>query len=215
MRVCAQSSQRSTWPPSSAVRQISTAVITRRWVRLTWPALAVRHASPWSLKISATSSFGRNMLDFLPPWLLRALSTLTRKRASADRARRPIEPPTRRPAQNLPELRGGRAIRELKTIAFTPLAPARAPHADPEARQRASRPPPDRAAHTPPSAEPPGATRWPRNTRVENNCLYPLGSGARPPRRPGSPPARIAPPARSSRPHAAQRRTSRSYAVAA
>src|SRR5713226_7798937 len=134
MRVCAQSSQRSTWPPSSAVRQISTAVITRRWVRLTWPALAVRHASPWSLKISATSSFGRNMLDFLPPWLLRALSTLTRKRASADRARRPIEPPTRRPAQNLPPvvLRGRLAIRALETNHFTTSSPALAQHTDQE-----------------------------------------------------------------------------------
>src|SRR5713101_6422793 len=93
--------------------------------------------------------------------------------SSADRARRPIEPPTRRPAQNLPVLRGGRAMRALKTIGFTPLAPARAQHADQEARQRGSRPPPDRAAHTPPSAEPPGATGWPRNASVENNWLYP------------------------------------------
>jgi hypothetical protein len=31
MRVCAQSSQRSTWPPSAAVRQTSIAVMTRRW----------------------------------------------------------------------------------------------------------------------------------------------------------------------------------------
>src|SRR5712691_576278 len=173
MRVCAQSSQRSTWPPSSAVRQISTAVITRRCVRLTWPALAVRHASPWSLTISATSSFGRNMLDFLPPWLLRALSTLTRKRASADRARRPAEPRTGRAAQNLPPvvLRGPLPIRAVETKRFTPLAPARAQHADQEARQRGSRPPPDRAAHTPPSAEPPGPRGWPRNASVGNNSL--------------------------------------------
>src|SRR5580700_2898388 len=61
MRRCAQSSQRSTCPPSAAVRQISIAVITRRWARLTWAALAVRHASPWRRKISATSSFGWGM----------------------------------------------------------------------------------------------------------------------------------------------------------
>ena len=29
--------------------------------KLTWPALACRHAAPWSRKISATSSAGRNM----------------------------------------------------------------------------------------------------------------------------------------------------------
>src|SRR6266851_1676374 len=125
------------------------------------------------------SQFERWKQIALPPWLRRALSTLTRKRASADRARRPIEPPTRRPAQNLPVLRGGRARRSLKTTVPTPLAPARAQHADQEARQRGSRPPPDRAAHTPPSAEPPGATGWPRKAIAENHCPYPLGSGAR------------------------------------
>jgi Domain of unknown function (DUF4372) len=31
------------------------------WSRLTWPALARRHAAPWSRKISATSSTGRDM----------------------------------------------------------------------------------------------------------------------------------------------------------
>ena len=31
------------------------------WPRLTWPALARRHAAPWSRKISATSSNGRDM----------------------------------------------------------------------------------------------------------------------------------------------------------
>ena len=45
------------------MRQISIAVITRRWVRFTWPALAVRQASPWRRKISASSSFGRSMFD--------------------------------------------------------------------------------------------------------------------------------------------------------
>src|SRR5215471_18704338 len=61
MRRYAQSSQRSTCPPSADVRQISIAVMTRRWARLTWPALAERHASPWRRKISATSSFGPDM----------------------------------------------------------------------------------------------------------------------------------------------------------
>src|ERR1700674_5564468 len=31
------------------------------WSRLTCPALALRHAAPWSRKISATSSLGRDM----------------------------------------------------------------------------------------------------------------------------------------------------------
>ena len=35
--------------------------ITFNWSRLTWPALARRHAAPWSRKISATSSAGRDM----------------------------------------------------------------------------------------------------------------------------------------------------------
>ena len=59
MCVWAQSSQRATWPPSAAVRQLSIADITFSWPRLTWPALALRHAGPWSRKISATSSAGR------------------------------------------------------------------------------------------------------------------------------------------------------------
>jgi hypothetical protein len=59
MRVCAQSSQRSTCPPSAAVRQLSIAAMTFSWPRLMWPALALRHAGPWSRKISATSSAGR------------------------------------------------------------------------------------------------------------------------------------------------------------
>jgi hypothetical protein len=60
MTVCEQFSQRSTWPPSAAVRQRSMADITLICSRLTWPALAERHAAPWSRKISATSSFGRD-----------------------------------------------------------------------------------------------------------------------------------------------------------
>ena len=60
MSVCAQSSQRATWPPSAAVRQFSIAAMTLSWSRLTWPALACRHAGPWSRKISATSKAGRD-----------------------------------------------------------------------------------------------------------------------------------------------------------
>ena len=60
MIVCKHFSQRATWPPSAAVRQRSMADITFNWSRLTWPALAARHAAPWSRKISATSSAGRD-----------------------------------------------------------------------------------------------------------------------------------------------------------
>ena len=59
MRACEHFSQRSTCPPSAAVRQLSIADITLSWSRLTWPALACRHAGPWPRKISATSSVGR------------------------------------------------------------------------------------------------------------------------------------------------------------
>ena len=41
------------------MRQRSIADMTFNWSRLTCPALAARHAAPWSRKISATSSFGR------------------------------------------------------------------------------------------------------------------------------------------------------------
>ena len=60
MTVWAQSSQRATWPPSAAVRQRSIALITFSWSRLMWPTLALRHAAPWSRKISATSNPGRD-----------------------------------------------------------------------------------------------------------------------------------------------------------
>src|ERR1700751_791715 len=61
MAVCAQAScsQRATWPPSATVRQRSMADITFSWSRLTCPALALRHAVPWSRKTSATSNAGR------------------------------------------------------------------------------------------------------------------------------------------------------------
>ena len=60
MRVCAHFSQRATCPPRAAVRQLSMADMTLSWPRLTWPALALRHAGPWPRKISATSKAGRD-----------------------------------------------------------------------------------------------------------------------------------------------------------
>src|SRR5271165_132469 len=59
MRSCVQSSQRSTCPPSAAVRQVSIADMTFNWSRLTCPALAFRHAAPWARKTSATSRGSR------------------------------------------------------------------------------------------------------------------------------------------------------------
>src|SRR4051794_41902093 len=58
MRVWAQSAHCSTWPPSSAVRQSSTALMTRRCARLRCPSLAARQAGPKRRKMSATSSRG-------------------------------------------------------------------------------------------------------------------------------------------------------------
>ena len=58
MRLWPQSSQRSTWPPRAAVRQVSMADIALSWPRLRCPAWAVRQAAPWRWKMSATSSEG-------------------------------------------------------------------------------------------------------------------------------------------------------------
>src|SRR5215475_14493067 len=91
MRVCAQSSQRATWPPSAAVRQRSIADITLSWSRLTWPALAWRHAAPCSRKMSATSSVGRDTAPLrrrlVPAVLLgcQPRETIERAHDSADR----------------------------------------------------------------------------------------------------------------------------------
>src|ERR1700677_1182783 len=63
MRVWAQFSHRSTWPPSARVRQISMAVMTRRWARLRCPSLATRQHAPCLRKMSASSSFGSNTTD--------------------------------------------------------------------------------------------------------------------------------------------------------
>ena len=78
MMVCEQFSQRSTCPPSAAVRQHSMADITFNWPRLTWPALAERHAAPWSRKISATSSLGRDTAaGYAGGWCVLGVSVLT------------------------------------------------------------------------------------------------------------------------------------------
>src|ERR1700688_908734 len=61
--VRAHFSQRATCPPRAAVRQCSIADITLSWPRLTWPALARRHAGPWPRKMSATSSDGRDTIS--------------------------------------------------------------------------------------------------------------------------------------------------------
>src|ERR1022692_3212347 len=89
-------SQRATWPPSAAVRQRSIALITFIWPRLTWPARARRHAAPWSRKISATSSAGRDTAPLrrrlvLPvrlglPGLLGLSGLLARLRQAVERA---------------------------------------------------------------------------------------------------------------------------------
>src|SRR5690349_16015791 len=67
MTVLAQFSQRATCPPSAIVRQRSMADITFIWSRLTCPALALRHAAPWSRKISATSNAGRDTAPTATP----------------------------------------------------------------------------------------------------------------------------------------------------
>ena len=56
MRSCAQASQRSTCPPTAAVRQRSIADMTFSWPRLTWPAWEARQAGPRRRKTSATST---------------------------------------------------------------------------------------------------------------------------------------------------------------
>src|SRR6476619_90657 len=88
MTVCAQSSQRATWPPSAAVRQRSMAAITFNWSRLTCPALARRHAAPWSRKISATSNAGRDTAPALRRQrvFLALLGLLARLRQQVERA---------------------------------------------------------------------------------------------------------------------------------
>src|SRR5216684_2060471 len=87
MTVWVQSWQRATWPPSAAVRQRSMALITFIWSRLTCPALARRHATPWSRKISATSRAGRDMASLRRRLVFAALpGLLARLRQQVERA---------------------------------------------------------------------------------------------------------------------------------
>src|SRR5216684_752102 len=87
MTVWVQSWQRATWPPSAAVRQRSMALITFIWSRLTCPALARRHATPWSRKISATSRAGRDMAPLRRRLVFPALlGLLARLRQQVERA---------------------------------------------------------------------------------------------------------------------------------
>src|ERR1700737_34220 len=76
--VCAHFSQRATCPPSAAVRQLSIADITFNWPRLTWPALARRHAGPWLRKMSATSSDERDTISLVSGGRFGALLELAR-----------------------------------------------------------------------------------------------------------------------------------------
>src|SRR3979409_2010626 len=82
-------SQRATWPPSAAVRQCSIELMNFIWPRLTCPPL--RHAAPWSRKISATSSAGRDMAPLrrrlvFPALLFGFLGLLTGLRQKVERA---------------------------------------------------------------------------------------------------------------------------------
>src|SRR5215472_6935898 len=91
MTVLAQFSQRATCPPSAIVRQRSMADITFIWSRLTCPALALRHAAPWSRKISATSNAGRDTAAAAMPAAGRAaLKRDARGIGAADRGRRGV-----------------------------------------------------------------------------------------------------------------------------
>jgi hypothetical protein len=74
-------------PAEAAVRQRSMALITFNWSRLTWPALAERHAVPLSRKISrppvldATwplAGYARPVLLVLPGLLARLRQPIER-----------------------------------------------------------------------------------------------------------------------------------------
>src|SRR6202051_7756 len=78
IRLCVHFSQRATCPPRAAVRQLSIADITLSWPRLTWPALARRHAGPWPRKMSATSSDGGDTSSLVSGGRFGALLELAR-----------------------------------------------------------------------------------------------------------------------------------------
>src|SRR5258707_1309550 len=71
----------------------------------------------------------------------------------------------------------------------------------PTSRRPAARPPPDRAARTPPRAESPGPRGWPRSSALKTKPLTPTSPPHAHPPLPDIPPPRNAPPARSRRPH--------------
>src|SRR6516225_5249207 len=95
MRRCAQSSQRSTCPPSAAVRQRSIADMTLSWPRLTWPAWEARQAGPRWRKMSATSTAGRDngraSAGHLPQEVERARHLTDRADGDAGVERRGVE----------------------------------------------------------------------------------------------------------------------------
>src|SRR5256714_10139000 len=95
MRRCAQSSQRSTWPPNAAVRQRSIADMALSWPRLTWPAWDARQAGPRWRKMSATSTAGRDngraSAGHLPQKVERASHLADRADGDAGVERRRVE----------------------------------------------------------------------------------------------------------------------------
>src|SRR5207237_6202770 len=95
MRRCAQSSQRSTWPPNAAVRQRSITDMTLSWPRLTWPAWDARQAGPRWRKMSATSTAGRDngraSAGHLPQKIERARHLADRADGDAGVERRRVE----------------------------------------------------------------------------------------------------------------------------
>ena len=88
MRTSPQDVQHSLWPPSSAVRHGSIALITWRSTHPRCPALIARQASPWRRKTSATSSPG----DMAPPGQAGGTaSSFRRPSGLAVRRIRPVE----------------------------------------------------------------------------------------------------------------------------
>src|ERR1019366_7362810 len=114
------------------------AVITRRWARFKWPALALRHASPWRRKMSATSSFGRLMCGAAAGRHSNPLGSGARSdRRAADPARGDVAGRhglCRRAT-------GPAAGRGPDKIGIIPSAPARAPTAGPQILPAVTLPP--------------------------------------------------------------------------
>src|ERR1700686_584106 len=119
--------------------------MTRRWSRLTWPALAVRHASPWRRKMSATSSFGRRA-----SWGLAKNDIIPLAPARAPAARPQIEPPGSAPPTSAaaPSYGVAAAVGGSRKMPSGALAPARAPAARPQIEPPGSAPPTSAAARS-------------------------------------------------------------------